>query len=271
MGDPVIEQGSTREAARPRGGVAGNVFSSLPNVKHFTANDFWIDYRRPNAAVAGNKSGIARVWIASSTTRSSDRNIWMSGGVTFDETMSGWFASGGEDPEVAAGLAQRDGTRLVMHASVHIPNIDAFLDDPNHTGQLSGRIDYTPLGPALPSTDGVFNLFSPTDAHDTRHMVYELALSAADGPLYFAGHKVVRQNEGLDLWNDTTTLYSRLYRGVDKSGEIIGAGVLRLGVGDLMRLLSTLRPTNDGSAVNVLKFGKMFFGELWDIYAPHIR
>ena len=158
-----------------------------------------------------------------------------------------------------------------MHASVHIPNIDAFLEDPNHAGELSGKINYPPFGQTLHSTGGVFNLFSPTDANNTKHMIYELALSSASGPLYFAGHKVVRQDEGLDLWSDTTTLYSRLYRGADKSGEIIGAGVLRLGVRDLMRLLSTLRATIDGSATNVLKFGKMFFGELWDIYAPHIR
>ncbi len=198
-------------------------------------------------------------------------NHKMSGGIEFDETMSGWFAASDEDPEIAAGMGQRDGTKLIMNASVRIPDIDAFLEDPNHAGELSGQISYPPLGIELPSTGGIFNLFSPTEMPGTRHMVYELALTTDDGPLYFAGHKVVRQDEGFDVWSDTTTLYSRLHRGAGKSGEVIGAGILRLGVGDLMRLLSTLKPTSGDGAADVLKFGKMFFGELWDIYAPHFR
>jgi hypothetical protein len=69
---------------------------------------------------------------------------------------------------------------------------------------------------------------------------------------------------------DTTTLYTTLHEEPDKSGTIIGAGILTLGVPDLAALLSTVRVTGTDStaekAATVAKFGKFFMGELWDSY-----
>ena len=37
---------------------------------------------------------------------------------------------------------------------------------------------------------------------------------------------------GFDLWADTTTLFTRLHKGTDATGPVIGSGVLTLGVDD---------------------------------------
>jgi len=34
--------------------------------------------------------------------------------------------------------------------------------------------------------------------------------------------------------------------------------------------MSTFKPINGGDARTVATFGRFFFGELWDVYAPHV-
>ena len=145
------------------------------------------------------------------------------------------------------------------------------MSDPAHAGYITGRIDFAPLGLNLPSTAGVFNLFSPTDDPTTKYMVYELGFNASDGlPYYMAGKKIVQQASITDLWKATTTLYTELYKGTGKTGPVVGAGVLSLGMADLLAMIPTMHATNATSpaqaAEATAKFGKFFLGELWETY-----
>lgn len=191
-------------------------------------------------------------------------------GVTFRETMQGWFALGAADPRSGAARGEEAGTKLTMHAAIEIANLELFVGDPTHTGKLTGTIDFAPLGMGLAAPRGVFRLFSPSGDPKTRHMVYELAFAHDGQDYYLAGHKQVRDDPGIDLWTDTTTLFTTLHRGPDSRAPIAGAGVLRLGVKELTDLLSTLRVTNADGAVETAKgyaaFGGFFLGELWKIY-----
>lgn len=192
-------------------------------------------------------------------------------GISFRETMKGYFALGESDPETGKDKGKDDDTELAMHASINIRDLDAFVSDPEHLGEIAGTVDFEPLGQGIPATHGKFNLFSPADQPDTKYMVYELAIEPDGQPYYLAGHKIVRDDPGFDLWSDTTTLYTTLHRGSDSSGEVVGAGVLSLGVTDLAKLVSTLKATGTAStgdaARTVWKFGKFFMGDLWDSYA----
>lgn len=196
-------------------------------------------------------------------------------GIRFDETMAGPFALGATDTNEGADRGKSDKTTLSMHASVAIDDVDAFVADPNHLGSLTGTIDFGPFGNGLKAESGVFNLFSPTDHPDTKHMIYELAFEHEGKSLYLAGHKVVHNDRPFDLWPDTTTLFTKLYEGQDKSGAIAGAGVLSLGLVDLMKLVSTIRVTGTDDLIDksaaMAKFGRFFMGELWDRYGPKVR
>lgn len=195
-------------------------------------------------------------------------------GVTFREIMRGWFALGETDPLVGAERGEAAETQLTMHAAIEIERLDAFVSDPTHTGKLTGSIDFAPLGTGMAAERGVFRLFSPTEDPAARHMVYELAFAHGGQDYYLAGHKQVRDDPGIDLWSDTTTLFTTLYKGQDKQASIAGAGVLRLGVRELKDLLSTLRVTNAAGAAEVAagyaRFGSFFLGKLWDTYGKGI-
>lgn len=191
-------------------------------------------------------------------------------GLTFRETMAGGFALGAADPSAGQAAGKKAGTALSMHASVEIRDLKRFIADPGHLGELTGTVDFGPLGKGLPSKSGVFNLFSPSGDPKRRLMVYELGFEAGGRDYYLAGAKHVDSGSVLGLWKETTTLYTQLHEGKDKGGKVVGAGILTLGFLDLVKLAETMAVTNARtaaeSAEGLLEFGRFFMGELWDTY-----
>jgi uncharacterized caspase-like protein len=59
-----------------------------------------------------------------------------------------------------------------------------------------------------------------------------------------------------------------------KKGKVVGAGVLPLGVDDLIALLPTVEVHNASSDAEklavIIRFGRLFLGELWDSYTRFI-
>lgn len=191
-------------------------------------------------------------------------------GITFRETMAGAFALEESDPITGAAAGKSSGTTLAMHATVTVHDVKRFVADPNHTGGIVGEIDFAPFGFGIPSRTGVFKLFAPSDQPTLKYMVYELGFEFAGTQYYLAGKKEVRDDPGFDMLSDTTTLYTRLHRGSDATGPVVGAGVLKLDVGDFAKLLSTVRPigahsVGDGAEA-VLTFSRFFAGQLLDTY-----
>ncbi len=195
-------------------------------------------------------------------------------GLTFRETMSGGFALGETDPEAGRRKGEKGGSELSLHATIRIGDLKKFVDDPSHNGEITGHIDFTPFGENIPAKTGVFNLFSPTDQPRLKLMVYELGFEHEGADYYLAGKKEVRDDPGFDLWKDTTTLYTTLHEGTNKEAPVVGAGVLSLGVKDLLKLVSTMRAVNADSAKEkaeaMATFGHFFLGELWKSYADKL-
>lgn len=194
-------------------------------------------------------------------------------GITFKETMSGGFALDVTETLEGETLGNTTGSHLELHADIEIDDIDRFIAEPAHEASLIGTLDFTPWGDDLEITRGVFNLFKPTDSPSLKLMVYEGAFSHAGKSYYLAGQKDVKDSSILKLWPQTTTLYTQLFEGPNKSGDIVGAGVLHLGVKQLIALVSTLHATGTDKKLQeaeaVAKFGKFFLGELWDSYVKH--
>jgi cholesterol oxidase len=189
-------------------------------------------------------------------------------GITFSETMKGPFTEGEADPVSGAESASR--SHLAMHATVTIRDLDRFIADPDHSGEISGSIDYEPLAMGIPTGQGVFRLFAPGNAPRTRYMVYELPFTHAGHDYYLAGRKEVRDDPGFDLWSDTTTLYTRLHRGTDTNAPVIGAGVLSLSAAEFAKVMASVRALDAASpteaAALIARFGRFFAGQLWTTY-----
>jgi hypothetical protein len=127
------------------------------------------------------------------------------------------------------------------------------------------------LGEDLPASSGVFNLFSPSAEPTCKYMVYELAFAAAGRQYYLAGRKEVREGPVVDMLRDTTTLFTQLHQGTDRTGPVVGAGVLTIDASQLIGLAASMRVTHARSLADearaALRFGRFFMGELWETYA----
>ena len=195
-------------------------------------------------------------------------------GISFREVMSGGFALGATDPEQGEKQGRAQGSEMTLHASILIQDLDLFIKDASHPGSLTGTLDFTPFGTGLQATSGIFNLFSPTDDPKLKLMVYEAGFQHGGKNYYFAGQKNVRQDPIFDLWKATTTLYSQLHEGTDKTGPVVGAGILTLGVRQLIDLVASMQAPGATNFTEkseaIAKFGRFFLGELWDTYVRHV-
>jgi choline dehydrogenase-like flavoprotein len=183
-------------------------------------------------------------------------------GLTFRETMSGPVALGASDP--AAGASDPNAKTLAIHCEISIDDVDRFVADREHTGSITGSVEYEAFGGELPVTRGIFNLFSPGGENE-RLMQYRLAFEHEGKPYFLDGAKHVQDDPGFDVWKDTTTLRTVLHEGSDSSGPAVGAGILSLGAGALAGMMSTMRPVG-GGIEPLVNFGKVFLGSLWESY-----
>jgi predicted acylesterase/phospholipase RssA len=191
-------------------------------------------------------------------------------GVSFRETMTGGFSLGETDPAEGEKKGDAAGTKLSIHCDIDIKDIYRFIEDPNHATPITARIDFAPMGLNMPATNAIFNLFRPGEDPSVKYFIYEAAFEHNGEPYYFAGRKIVHDDPGFDMWADITTLFSKLHRGTDKTGPVVGAGIIYIKREQLTGMIPTFRATNTTSSAQSLKvladFGKFFMGELWDSY-----
>jgi hypothetical protein len=187
-------------------------------------------------------------------------------GVSFRETMAGGFSLGPTDPAIGA----RGAAQLTLHATIHIPDVAAFVASPVHEADLTGHIDYSPFGTAIPAESGVFGLFTPSEDPALTYMIYELGFCHGGRDYYLAGKKHVHVGPPWRLWGETTTLYCTLHEGTDATGRVVGSGILHLGAAELTKLLGSLNATNaatTGDAARAIyRFFNFFVAQLTRTY-----
>lgn len=192
-------------------------------------------------------------------------------GVSFRETMTGGFALGETEPHLGEQKGDAAGTKLAIHCDIDITDAYGFIADPQHSAAMHGHVDLPQLGMNIPAPNGLFNLFSPSDNPKLKHMVYELGFEHGGQHYYVAGKKFVNDDPGFDMWADITTCYTRLHQGSDKSGPVVGAGVIYIKREQLLNLIPTIQATNTTSKEQSLKvladFGRFFLGAIWDTYS----
>lgn len=200
--------------------------------------------------------------------------------VQFTEDMKGFVA---QAPDFQAGFdtGRQQGTKLDVHLTIQVSDVDAFVVSPSHQAALSGWIESPLLGGRVPVQSGTFNLF--VDAGDPRkkEMRYRAFVRLADGSdRTVVGVKHIADDQSQpEIWTDTTTLFTSVYQGHVAAGAetpaaLIARGIIRIGLFDFMRQLTTFRaegPTLAARAGGLTKFSQLFMGKLLDVYGGFLR
>lgn len=216
--------------------------------------------KRPKATAAAPSSATPAVPDAPIEGRS----------VEFTEQMKGYLALGETDPVTGWQKARHLGHRFMFELTIRVPDVERFVESGDHPGTAEGYVRCELLGGRLPVERGWFNLFVATAEADTREMRYRLWLrDIAGAPVTMYGFKEVRNDPGLDVWTDTSTLYITLIKGhvpPGEEGEVLGAGVLRILPKDFAKQMTTFRSGGKGRLGSLAGFGAFFGKSLKDVY-----
>lgn len=190
--------------------------------------------------------------------------------VEFTEQMKGYVALGEDDPLTGWRRGQQLAHRLMFELTITIPDIEHFLASGDRLGTATGYVGCELLGGRRPVQRGWFNLFVPSGRASTREMRYRLWFDDLGGnPITLYGVKEIRNDPGLDLWQDTSSLYVTLLAGhvpPGEGGDVAGAGMLRILPRDFARQLTTFRSGSERPLRSIAEFGRYFTGSLRDIY-----
>ena len=194
------------------------------------------------------------------------------GAVRFTERMRGFHTPGAPAYDAGYLAGRRDWRHLSFELTIGTDDLDAVLADRRHRMAASGSVRCTSLSAAdLVVAAGEFELFSPGTSRARRRMRYRLPLTTPVGPMTLLGYKDVGDDRGVDVWPDTTTLYTRLVcgeAGFDAPiADEYSRGILRLGPAMFARQLTTFR----GNPVAVARFGAFFLSQLLHRYGSRPR
>lgn len=194
----------------------------------------------------------------------------------FTEEMKGYVTPGESDYDRGFQKGRELGNFLMVHLTIKIDDINRFVTNPRHEATTEGYAQCVALGGDLPIERGVFNLFVDETDPERKQMLYRLFLRGAAGePLTLTGFKEIKDDPGFDLWRDTTTLFTRIVRGhvsaaEEAMAEVVASGIIRIYPLDFLKQMTTFEvdgPTAVDRVAAFAKFGKLFLGDLWDVYA----
>jgi len=167
-----------------------------------------------------------------------------------------------------------------------VEGVNRFITRPEHEATAAGYVKCDALGGQMPVEEGVFNLFVDEQNAAIKKMLYRLFFrDGQDRPLTLSGYKLVRDDKGFDVWADTTTLFTRILKGhVSADDEaratpaqleamVVASGIIHIHMLDFLKQLTTFRvqaPTVGDGASALARFGALFLGKLWDVYARGI-
>jgi cholesterol oxidase len=192
-------------------------------------------------------------------------------GLRFTERMAGAFSPGVEEGyEHGYRLGLEEGSLLEFVATIEYEDVRDVVARASTPARITGTV----LAPALSArrltiADGTFVLLQEDPDHvETSKMRYAMELLDERGRRFtLEGFKLIQDRAGFDVWSDTTTLYVTVR---DDAGDALGVGVMRLGVLDFLRQLTTMTilrvPGLGRRLLYQARFGATFLGSLFRIY-----
>lgn len=172
--------------------------------------------------------------VAEPSTAADARTAFSSAGLSFSERMRGTCAAVGDATPVTVDL------RL----TITFADLDELEADLTTPGAIRGTAEVGLPGLGLMRVEhGSLVLFDPSaDVVDQAEMRYELVCVGTDGGRYrVSGRKRMHDHPGFDMWKDTTTLAVAVNRIQDAGDVPVAAGSVGLGVGDLIRMMRSMR------------------------------
>ncbi len=196
-------------------------------------------------------------------------------GIQFTEQMTGFFSHQElEDYKQGEQKGKAEQSDFTFTLTVISDDLETMLTSEEHAAKMMGTV-VAPMLSAQPLTvtAGAFNLFvKDPDEVGVRRMVYQMNLIDENGRNWFMhGYKKVHDNQGFNIWGDTTTLYITVYDGSGMGAQVYGKGILKIKPEDFAKQITTMQARNEKSkqeaVLAVARFGRFFAGVIYESYS----
>lgn len=193
-------------------------------------------------------------------------------GLRMEETLWGYFAEGIDDFEDGYRKGKERNNRLQFWVTIDIDSFDDFIKISGHKAKMTGKVSCPSLGKNLEIRNGEFNLFQPDPVTGKRRITYSFSFTGRNGQDYYLdGFKAICRDPGkIDLFQDMTTLFTRIYRAGPAGGELLGSGIIIYHIRDLPAMIASMKVTNCEKLIDQMRIRSEYFsfvyGELRDTY-----
>lgn len=197
----------------------------------------------------------------------------------FTEEMKGYLSPKANAFDEGYDKGKQDGHYFMIHLTIRTEDLDTFVSSDEHQCDTVGYAEGDLIGGRCDVEKGVFNLFVDTADKNRRQMRYRLFFTTSEGKkLTLSGVKQIQDNPGLDIWADTTTLFTNLFQGhieaeKEPKTKTFATGKLFIEAADFAVQLTTFRTSATGFKERIQafeKFGAFFLGSLWEVYKPKL-
>ena len=209
--------------------------------------------------------------------------------LSFTEEMKGFITEGETDYRKGFEQGKQNKHSIMFHLKIIVNGVNRFVTNPDHgTKDIEGYIESEVFGGKCEVEKGYFNLFVDEDDTSQKTMLYRLFFyDKAGEKLTLTGYKEIKDDPGFDLWSDTTTLFTQIFKGhISNEDEkalrenpqkfeenLVASGIIHIHFLDFLKQLTTFRveaPTVADRASAMTRFGRLFMGKLWDVYAREV-
>ncbi|MHC4277716.1 MAG: DUF362 domain-containing protein [Planctomycetota bacterium] len=202
-------------------------------------------------------------------------------GIRFKEKMDGYLGENIKDSHDGEDYGIRHSNPIRFEVEIEIDSVDDFIQVSTHEAELRGNFFCKSLGDesGMAIENGRFNLFSISGEDGHRNMQYRFNFNAPDGKRYYlTGFKDIFSDRVVDVLEDMTTLFVRIYEGEDDTGNLYGSGTMYFRIKDIRSLIKMIKKSEVTGTRNpfkkcmaLKKFGGFFMAETVKTYAPGPR
>lgn len=199
--------------------------------------------------------------------------------LTFTEEMKGFLTLGALDFESGFKQGKEANRFFMFHSEITIEDVFVFDKTPSLASPMKGWIESELFGGKIPYEKAFFNLYVDTDNPKHKFMKYRIYFKNKinNEDLTLFGFKDIKDDPIFDIWEDTTTLFTRIYKGItdrEDDTDVIAKGIVKIYMLDFLKQLTTFRVKGADKKTNMeafIDFNKMFLGTLYDVYAPNLK
>ncbi len=202
-------------------------------------------------------------------------------GLRFEEMMDGYLGENLSDFRDGEDYGIRNDNPMRFSVVIEIDSVDEFVSISDHEAKMKGKFYCKSLGGETGMTmkRGRFNLFDIDPETGHRNMRYIFNFNTPDGKeYYFYGVKDIFNDKVIDLIEDITTLFVRIYEGGDATGKLYGSGVMYFRIKDIasiQKLIMSSEVIGESGLIEryatLVKFASFFVAETLKTYTPGPR